>query len=216
MIRLAIADDHELIRNGLEMIIGTHSDMQVTLQAASYHELLESLRKQHVDLLLLDLNLGDSNGLSTVEQIKTQYPSLPILVLSAYPEEVYALRAFKSGALGYLNKSVVSAELIDAITTVMRGEKYISSALEEILPFGTDLDPEKKTLGDLLSKREFEVLSLIALGKSPKEIAEEMALSPKTVSTYRTRILDKLSLENTAQLQRFAYETFAGNTEPTL
>ncbi len=215
MVSLAVADDHELIRNGLEMIIRTRSDMQVTVQAASYHELLEGLGKEHVDLLLLDLNLGDLNGLATIEEIRTRYPNLPILVLSAYPEEVYALRAFKSGALGYLNKSVVSSELIDAITTVLRGEKYISRTFEEILPFGTDLNPEKKAIGDLLSKREFEVLNLIAQGKSPKEIAEEMALSPKTVSTYRTRILDKLSLENTAQLQRFAYETFSGNTEST-
>ena len=216
MIRLAVADDHELIRNGLTMIISTRSDMQVTVQAASYQELLEALEQEDVNLLLLDLNLGDINGLSTVEQINARYPSLPILVLSAYPEEAYALRAFKSGALGYLNKSVVSSELVDAILTVMRGEKYVSRTFEEILPFGTDLSPEKKTLGELLSKREFEVLNLIALGKSPKEIAEEMALSPKTVSTYRTRILDKLSLESTAQLQRFAYETFSGNTESTL
>ncbi len=215
MVSLAVADDHELIRNGLEMIIRTRSDMQVTVQAASYQELLESLEKEHVDLLLLDLNLGDLNGLATIEEIRTRYPSLPILVLSAYPEEVYALRAFKSGALGYLNKAVVSSELIDAITTVLRGKRYISRTVEEILPLGTDLTPETKTIDDLLSKREFEVLNLIAQGKSPKEIAEEMGLSPKTVSTYRTRILDKLSLENTAQLQRFAYETFSGNTEST-
>ncbi len=215
MVSLAVADDHELIRNGLEMIIRTRSDMQVTVQAASYQELLEGLKKEHVDLLLLDLNLGDLNGLATIEEIRTRYPSLPILVLSAYPEEVYALRAFKSGALGYLNKAVVSSELIDAITTVLRGKRYISRTVEEILPLGTDLTPETKTIDDLLSKREFEVLNLIAQGKSPKEIAEEMGLSPKTVSTYRTRILDKLSLENTAQLQRFAYETFSGNTEST-
>jgi len=214
MVSLAVADDHELIRNGLEMIIGARKDMQVTLQAASYRELLDALANKHVDLLLLDLNLGDINGLATIEEIHTRHPSLPILVLSAYPEEVYALRAFKSGARGYLNKSVVSSELIDAITTVLKGEKYISRTFEEILPLGTDLNPEKKAIGNLLSKREFEVFNLIAQGKSPKEIAEEMALSPKTVSTYRTRILDKLSLESTAQLQRFAYEIFSGNTEP--
>ncbi len=216
MVSIAVADDHELIRNGLEMIINTRSDMQVAVQAASYQELLDTLEKKHVDLLLLDLNLGDINGLSTIEQIHARYPSLPILVLSAYPEEVYALRAFKSGALGYLNKSVVSSELIDAITTVLQGKRYISKTCEEILPLGTDLNPETKALGELLSKREFEVLNLIAQGKSPKEIAEEMGLSPKTVSTYRTRILDKLSLESTTQLQRFAYETFSGNTDSTL
>jgi len=209
MTNLAIADDHELIRNGLSMIIDSHQNMQVVLQASSHNELMESLDKYHVDLLILDLNLGDTNGLQTVETISDHYPSLPILVLSAYPEEIYALSAFKSGASGYLNKSVVSSELIEAISTILKGEKYISSAFSEILPFGTDLGKETKDLGEILSKREFEVLNLIAAGKTPKEIAEIMDVSPKTISTYRTRIMDKLSLETSSQLQRFAYETFS-------
>jgi len=210
MIRLAIADDHELIRNGLSMIVHTNQNMQVVLQASSYHELIELLvQNNEADLLILDLNLGDINGLHTVENISNLYPSLPILVLSSYPEEIYALRAFKSGASGYLNKSIVSSELIDAINTIIRGEKYISRAFENILLFGTDLQKEEKNLSEILSKREFEVLSLIASGQSPKEIAESMGLSPKTVSTYRARIMDKLSLETTSQLQHFAYESFS-------
>jgi DNA-binding NarL/FixJ family response regulator len=208
MITIAIADDHELIRKGLGMLIDAREDMQVCMEAASFSELVEKLENTHMDLLILDLNLGDTNGLHTIEKISDRYPALPILVLSAYPENVYALHAFKSGASGYLNKSAVSDELIDAILTVTEGGKYISRTFEEILPLGTEPRKEEKNLGEILSRREFEVLSLIAAGHTPKEIAESMQLSPKTISTYQARIMDKLSLESTTQLQRFAYETF--------
>ena len=216
MTQIAIADDHELIRKGLGMLIDAQDDMKVVLEASSYQELIEMLEEKAADLLILDLNLGDTNGLHTIENISKHFPSLPVLVLSAYPENVYALRAFKSGASGYLNKSAVSDELVNAIKTITRGEKYISTAFEEILPLGTDPGKEERDLGELLSKREFEVLNLIAAGHPPKEIAEKMHLSPKTVSTYRSRIMEKLELETTTQLQRFAYETFSsGNTTPS-
>lgn len=208
MTKIAIADDHELIRNGLRMLIDTSETMKVAIEASSLQSLLVALQSQKSDLLILDLNLGDTNGLKTIEQITKEYPDLPVLVLSAYPEEAYALHAFKSGAMGYLNKSAVTSELIDAIETVISGEKYISSAFEEILPLGTEPEKEEKALGELLSKREFQVLELIAEGKTPKEIAKEMSLSPKTISTYRTRIMEKLSIETPVQLQRFAYEAF--------
>ena len=209
MIHLAIADDHELIRNGLEMIIGAHADMKVTTAAGSYRELVETLAKRSADLLILDLNLGDTNGLQTIEQIVSAYPDMPVLVLSAYAEEVYALRAFKSGAMGYLNKAVVSSELVDAIRTVLKGKRYISNACEEILPLGTDLDKESRNIGELLSKRELEVLTLIASDKTSKEIAQQLGVSPKTVSTYKARMMDKLMLESTSQLQRLAYTYFS-------
>ncbi len=209
MIQLAIADDHELIRSGLEMIIGSHADMKVSIAAGSYHELIDALKTTSVDLLILDLNLGDMNGLQTIEQIISAYPDMPILVLSAYAEEVYALRAFKSGAMGYLNKAVVSSELIDAIQTILKGERYISQSCEEVLPLGTDLDKESRNIGELLSKRELEVLTLIAADKTSKEIAQQLGVSPKTVSTYKTRMMDKLMLESTSQLQRIAYTYFS-------
>ena len=209
MIQLAIADDHELIRSGLEMIIGSHADMKVSIAAGSYHELIDALKTTSVDLLILDLNLGDMNGLQTIEQIISAYPDMPILVLSAYAEEVYALRAFKSGAMGYLNKAVVSSELIDAIQTILKGERYVSQSCEEILPLGTDLDKESRNIGELLSKRELEVLTLIAADKTSKEIAQQLGVSPKTVSTYKTRMMDKLMLESTSQLQRIAYTYFS-------
>ena len=209
MIHLAIADDHELIRNGLEMIIGAHADMKVAIAAGSYRELVEALAKRSADLLILDLNLGDTNGLQTIEQIISAYPDMPVLVLSAYAEEVYALRAFKSGAMGYLNKSVVSSELVDAIRTILKGKRYISNTCEEILPLGTDLDKESRNIGELLSKRELEVLTLIALDKTAKEIAQQLGVSPKTVSTYKARMMDKLMLESASQLQRLAYTYFS-------
>lgn len=209
MIHLAIADDHELIRSGLEMIIGAHTDMKVAIAAGSYRELVDALEKRSADLLILDLNLGDTNGLQTIEQIVSAYPYMPILVLSAYAEEVYALRAFKSGAMGYLNKAVVSSELVDAIRTVLKGKRYISNACEEILPLGTDLDKESRNIGELLSKRELEVLTLIASDKTSKEIAQQLGVSPKTVSTYKARMMDKLMLESASQLQRLAYTYFS-------
>jgi DNA-binding NarL/FixJ family response regulator len=209
MIRIAIADDHELIRKGLSMLIDTQTTMEVSVEASSFHELVKRLKDVQIDMLILDLNLGDSNGLHTIEEITESHPDLPILILSAYPENVYALRAFKSGASGYLNKSAVSDELINAIKTITQGRKYISRAFEEILPLGSELEKEERNLNELLSKREFEVLNLIAAGHTPKEIAEEMNLSPKTISTYRSRIMEKLELETPTQLQRFAYEAFS-------
>jgi len=207
MIQIAIADDHEIVRNGLTMVINAKKNMKVCIQASSYAELIAQLKVIPIDILILDLNLGDLNGLTSLENVLNLYPSLPILVLSAYPEEAYALRAFKSGAFGYLNKAVVSAELINAIHTITKGKKYISTSFSNSLEYGTSLEKEEIELTNLLSKREFEVLSLIASGNTSQEIATRLKLSPKTVSTYRTRIMEKLMLDNASQLSRFAYET---------
>ena len=206
MLRIAIADDHEIVRNGLSIIIENTYSMQVEIAASSHHELLHMLEAHEVDMLILDLNLGDVNGLGSLESITERHPALPVLVLSAYPEEEYAIRAFKAGASGYLNKAVVSSELIKAIQTIKSGKSYISETLAQNLPYGTTLEKEKKEISEILSKREFEVFSLIGQGKSPKEISELLSLSPKTVSTYRSRIMEKLMLTNRTQLQRLAYE----------
>lgn len=206
MLRIAIADDHEIVRNGLSIIIENTHSMQVEIAASSHHELLHMLEAHEVDMLILDLNLGDVNGLGSLESITERHPALPVLVLSAYPEEEYAIRAFKAGASGYLNKAVVSSELIKAIQTIKSGKSYISETLAQNLPYGTTLEKEKKEISEILSKREFEVFSLIGQGKSPKEISELLSLSPKTVSTYRSRIMEKLMLTNRTQLQRLAYE----------
>jgi len=209
MIRIAIADDHEIVRNGLAMVIEMQEKMEVVLQASSYAELVDALARTNADLLILDLNLGDVNGLSGIENVIASHPELPVLVLSAYPEKTYALRAFKSGASGYLNKAVVSSELIDAISSVIQGKKYISHTFEEDLAYGTSLEKEELDLNELLSKREFEVLSLIASGETSKEIAQTLNLSPKTISTYKSRIMEKLNVHTNSQLFQLAYERLA-------
>jgi len=206
MIRIAIADDHEIVRNGLMMLIDQEKDMEVEVQASSCSDLISMLKEKSVDLLILDLNLGDKNGVESIENVSDLFPTLPILVLSTYPEEPYAVQTFKAGASGYLNKTVISSELIKAIRKITAGKKYISESLAENLAYGFSLEKSDTDPVELLSKREFEVLSLIAAGQAYKEIASKLNLSPKTVSTYRTRILEKLNLTSTAQLLRFAYE----------
>ncbi|HEY9190588.1 MAG TPA: response regulator transcription factor [Sulfurovum sp.] len=206
MIRVAIADDHEIVRNGLIMLIDQEKDMEVHVEASSFTELISKLKKESADLLILDLNLGDKNGIESIENVSNLFPALPILVLSMYPEEPYAIQTFKAGASGYLNKTVISSELIKAIHKITSGKKYISESLAENLAYGFSLEKSEKDPIELLSKREYEVLSLIASGQTYKDIATKLDLSPKTVSTYRTRILEKLNLTSTAQLLRFAYE----------
>lgn len=206
MVRVAIADDHEIVRNGLKMLIDKEKDMQVEVEASSCSDLTALLKETDIDLLILDLNLGDINGVESIEHVSNLFPGLSILVLSTYPEEPYAIQTFKAGASGYLNKTVISSELIKAIHKITEGKKYISESLAENLAYGFSLEKSDTDPIELLSKREFEVLSLIASGQSYKEIASKLNLSPKTVSTYRTRILEKLNLTSTAQLLRFAYE----------
>ena len=211
MLQIVIADDHELIRKGLMMLIAQHDNMAVVAEASSCSELILILKQQHTDLLILDLNLGDINGMDTIENVSKAFPTLSILVLSTYPEDPYAVQTFKAGASGYLNKRVISSELIAAIIKVSRGEKYISESLAENLAYGFNLNKSSKNIVEILSKREYQVLSFIVSGHSYKEIANKLNLSPKTISTYRTRILEKLNLTTTAQLLRFAYENNIGN-----
>ena len=206
MLKIAIADDHEIVRSGLMMFIDQRDDMKVHLQASSYTELIALLEKEPIDLLILDLNLGDKNGLESIENVIDRFPKLRILILSTYPEDPYAIQTFKAGASGYLNKTVISSELIKAILKITEGKKYVSESLAENLAYGFNLEKSTKNLVELLSKREFEILTLIASGQSYKEIAGKLDISPKTVSTYRTRILEKLNLSSTSQLLRFAYE----------
>lgn len=206
MLNIAIADDHEIVRSGLIMLIDQREDMKVQIQASSYSELILLLERKPIDILILDLNLGDKNGLESIENVVELFPKLPILILSTYPEDPYAIQTFKAGASGYLNKTVISSELIKAILKITQGKKYVSESLAENLAYGFNLEKSTKNLVELLSKREFEILTLIASGQAYKEIAEKLSISPKTVSTYRTRILEKLNLSSTSQLLRFAYE----------
>lgn len=208
--KIIIADDHEIVRSGIKFTVEAQENFHIEDEASSFHELMELLSKNTYDFLILDLNLGDKNGIPSIRQISNNYNELPILILSMFPEDPYALQSIQAGASGYLNKKMVSEELISAIDSIMGGKPYMTESYMDTLPYGTPLDKTPKSSIESLSKREFEVYSLIASGITSKEMAEQLGLSQKTISTYRTRILEKLSLSNTTQLIHFALQNSLG------
>jgi len=209
-LKIIIADDHSIVRSGIKFTVATQNDLSIEDEASSFHELMDLLSVKEYDLLILDLNLGDRNGISSIREISDTYDQLPILILSMFSEDPYALQSIQAGAVGYLNKTMVSEELINAINTIKNGKVYLSEAYMDTLPYGTPLEKTSKSSIESLSKREFEVYSLITTGITSKEIAEKLGLSQKTISTYRTRILEKLSLSNTAQLIQYSLQNTIG------
>ena len=202
---ILVVDDHLVVREGLKRILQECDDCTVTAEAGNVADALAWLRRSRFDVVLLDLSLPERSGLDLLKTIKKELPRLPVLVLSAYREEHYAVRALKDGADGYLNKESASESLIAAIRKVASGGKYLSAALAEriALEIGTRHD---RALHEALSDREFEILKLIARGASLKEIAEHLHISPKTVTTYRARILEKTGLASNAELTRYMVE----------
>jgi DNA-binding NarL/FixJ family response regulator len=180
-------------------------NLSVSAEASSYNQLLDLLLQNSYDILILDLNLGDNSGIDTVNELHTMYPSMKILILSMYPEDPYALQSIKAGAKGYVSKGSISDELSIALQSIMDDKIYIKKELLDDLPLDVKLE-EQTPVNPLetLSSREYEVFSLLSEGLAYKEIAQKMGLSPKTVSTYRSRILEKLSLSNTNQLIQYA------------
>ena len=201
---IIIADDHEIVRIGVKHILKSENDFSLEDEASSFTELIEMLTKKRYDLLILDLNLGDKNGIFSLREISDMFADIPILVLSMYPDDPYALQAIHAGASGYLSKKNVSDELMYAIRSILNGETYLNKTYAEILSYGTTLEKTAKSSLESLSKREYEVYTLIISGMRYKDIAEELGLSPKTVSTYRTRILDKMEFSNVHQLIHFS------------
>ena len=207
MVHLLIADDHAVVRRGLIHIIRDELPQAQIEEAQDVAEVFSHLRAQVWDALVLDVSMPGVSGLDALPDIKQQYPKLPVLMLSAHPEEHYALRALRSGAAGYLNKEAAPQELVSALRKVLSGRRYISPALAERLAEELSAAPQKgddRLPHERLSNREFEVLRGIASGKSVGQLAEEMCLSEKTVSTYRTRLLEKMGMESNAQLMRYA------------
>jgi DNA-binding NarL/FixJ family response regulator len=198
MIKILIADDHPIVRNGLKQTVSKELDMTVESEAQNAQEVLVLVRKQKLDVVVLDINMPDGSGLDVLIQLKKEYPRLPVLILSVHPEEQYAVRALKTGASGYLTKQSVPAELVKAIRKVAGGGKYVSSSLSERLAF--DLETGEKPLHETLTHREFKVMCMMASGKRIKEIADKLFLSAKTVSTYRARILKKMKMKTNADL----------------
>ncbi|WP_309496439.1 response regulator transcription factor [Sulfurovum sp.] len=209
---IIVADDHEIVRTGIKFTVEAQDNFFIEDEASSFNELKDLLAKKSYDFLILDLNLGDRNGIPSIREISDSYSKLPILVLSMFPEEPYALQSIQAGASGYLNKTMVSEELICAINTIIDGNTYLNEAYLDTLPYGTPFAKTAKSSIESLSKREFEVYSLIAEGMKSKEIAEQLGLSQKTISTYLTRILEKLSLSNTTQLIHFALQNSLGKS----
>jgi len=203
MIKVLIADDHAIVRKGLKQILLEIPDMCVEGEAASAQETLRKVQQNHYDVLVLDILMPDRSGFVIIKEIKHLRPDLPILVLSVYSEDQYAVRVLKSGAAGYLTKECVPLELVGAIRKVVNGGKYISPALAEglVTRLQTDI-PDKPH--ESLSNREFQVMRRIAQGFTITEISRELALSVKTISTYRARLLSKMNIKSNAELIRYA------------
>jgi two-component system, NarL family, invasion response regulator UvrY len=203
VIRILISDDHAIVREGIKQILADTDDLVVAGEATNGHEVIEHVRREDWDMVLLDLAMPGKDGLETLKEIKREKPKLPVLVLSIYPEEQYAVRALKAGASGYLTKESAPEELIAAIRKVSQGGKYISASLAEKLASHLGVDVEKP-VHEILSDREYKVMLLIASGKTVTEIADEMCLSVKTVSTYRMRALSKMGMKNNSEFTYYA------------
>ena len=202
MIRVLIADDHAVVLEGLKQILSETADIKVVAEATNGQDVLDKLRTQHVDVVVLDIAMPGRSGLDILLHLKREQPTLPVLVLSIHPEDQYAVRVLKAGACGYLTKESAPDQLLAAIRKVVIGGKYVSASLAEKLAFDLEADVDKP-LHEMLSDREYEVLCLIALGKTVKEIADKLSLSVKTISTYRSRILEKMKMKNNAELTHY-------------
>jgi DNA-binding NarL/FixJ family response regulator len=205
MIRVLFSEDHAIVREGLKQILADTKDIIVTGEAADGDETIAKIKTDDFDIIVMDISMPGKSGLDVLPEIKKIKPKLPVLILSMYPEDVYAVRSFRSGASGYLSKESAPTELITAIRKVSSGGKYVSSGMAEklLLSIGDD---SGKPLHERLSEREYQILCMISSGKTGKEIATELNLSAKTVSTYRTRILEKMDLKNNAELTHYAIQ----------
>lgn len=204
MIEILIADDHAIVRRGLKQIVMETNDMVVTGEASNGQEVIEQLRKRSWDVILLDLAMPGRGGMDTLRRLKNDYPDLPVLILSIYPEDQYAVRALKEGAAGYLTKERAPEELVFAIRKAAQGGKYVSSSLAERLAFDLSRDVSKAP-HETLSDREYQVMLMLASGKAVSEIGKELSLSVKTISTHRARLLKKMAMHSNAELTQYAF-----------
>jgi len=205
MIRVLIADDHDLVRQGLKRIIENTPDMEVVAEQANGVDALHWLGHNDCDVLLLDISMPGRNGIEVLKQLRAEKPKLPVLILSNYTEDQYAVRLIKSGAAGYLTKGCASAVVVEALRAVASGKKYFSPAVLEMLTNELAM-PEGRLPHETLSNREYQIFRYLASARTVTEIGELLNLSGKTVSTYRTRILEKMNLRNNAELMQYAIE----------
>ena len=203
MLKILIADDHAIVRQGLKQIVAETRDMVVAGEASNGQELFNKLKEDDYDVIVLDITMPGRSGMDVLRQLRSERPRLPVLILSVHSEEQYALRALRAGASGYLTKESAPDELVVAIRKVSLGGKYISSSLAEKLAFELEVGREQAP-HETLSDREYQVMCRIASGKTVMEIAQELSLSEKTISTYRSRILEKMNMKNNAELTYYA------------
>ena len=211
MIRIMIADDHAIVRQGLAQILEKSGEMKIVAEHANGIDALNWLRDHHCDVALIDISMPGMNGIDLLKQLREIKPHLPVLVVSIYSEDQYAVRLIKAGAAGYLTKGCSPTILVKAVKLVASGKKYISPAVAEMLAneVGT---PEGKVSHETLSDREYQIFLMIASAKTVSEIADTLALSGKTISTYRKRILEKMHLHNNAELMSYAIDNQLRNS----
>jgi two-component system, NarL family, invasion response regulator UvrY len=203
MIRICLADDHAMFREGIKQILASHSDMQVVAEAGDGHTTLEVVRTTPLEVVLLDISMPGLGGLDILQDITRENPQVRVLVLTMHPEEQYAIRVLKAGAAGYLTKESAAEELVSAVRLVAKGGTYVGRQLAQTLAAAVrsdwDLLPHH-----LLSDREFQVMRMLALGSRVRDIAEELSLSEKTITTYRARVLEKMKLRTNVEITRYA------------
>lgn len=205
MIRILIADDHAIVRKGLKQLLLEHYPSAIIGEVADAETLVNEVVTAQWDVVICDMSMPGRSGLDALHQIKQSAPKLPVLIMSMYPEDQYALRVLKAGASGYLSKDTIHDDILKAIETVLQGRKFITPAIAEKLADAFDSGAAIKP-HENLSDREFDVLKLLASGKSVTEISEQLSLGATTVSTYRSRIMDKMSMRSNADLTRYALE----------
>jgi DNA-binding NarL/FixJ family response regulator len=201
--RILIADDHPLVRQGLKQVLEAHAELDVVAEAKDGNDAVQQAASVEWDVAVIDFNMPGKAGVELVKELRRRYPARPVLVLSMYPEDRYALRLLKAGAAGYLNKESAPEELVGALHKVAAGGRYVSAALGEKLALALSGSGEQPAY-EKLSDREYQIMWLLASGKTVGEIAKQLFLSANTVSTYRARILKKISVKNNAELMRYA------------
>ncbi len=204
-IKLFVVDDHAIVRRGIVQVLSEHPDVQVVAEASDYTGLRNELKKHgEPDVLVMDVGLPGKNGIDILKALRDEHPKLKVLIVSMYPEDQYAVRAFRAGAFGYLNKASAPEKLLEALAQVVAGRKYVTPEIAQALIENLNTPEADGALHEKLSDREFQTLKLIASGKRLSDIAAELALSPKTVSVYRARILEKMAMTNNAELTHYA------------
>jgi DNA-binding NarL/FixJ family response regulator len=204
VIRILIADDHAVVRAGIRQFISGHDDLSVVGEAATGAEVLDYIRKQELDVVILDISMPGRSGVDTLRSLKRVRPKLPVLILSAFAENLYAVNLLRAGAAGYVCKDAAATQLVSAIRTVALGRKYVSPSVAQLLADGLSIKVQDQPVHSQLSQREFQVFCKLAKGEGVSQIAEDLFLSVKTVSTYRGRILDKMGLKTNADLTYYA------------